>query len=316
MGLIFYELVQFISADVRGATVVQKGLMLSTLLCSDGFALLICGLQAAELPTRLIANSFLFFPALSSEQEELMHTEKRWSTLLVSVDHLLIFQENVLVLINCTALCTNSAWEPSCSSLAYFQCDAASHWCSESVSWNKNDCHRFAWEILEACRRFKQCQLWMPCFNLCAGRQFPISATIFRTTKPRGRGNKCTAHFYERQMRTKGCGHSPMQGWRVFFPLKKICLTRSKSSSSISKNWLKHSCWRVQADITRKKKSKAIFLPAFHSAVFAQGSGGVIIPEGFQQTWKCGTEGHGLARRVVMSSWQDYMILEIIISQP
>lgn len=221
MGLIFYELVQFISADIRGATVVQKGLMLSTLLCSDGFALLICGRQAAELPTRLIANSFLFFPALSSEQEELMHTEKRWSTLLVSVDHLLIFQENVLVLINCTALCTNSAWEPSCSSLAYFQCDAASHWCSESVSWNKNDCHRFAWEILEACRRFKQCQLWMPCFNLCAGRQFPISATIFRTTKPRGRGNKCTAHFYERQMRTKGCGHSPMQGWRVFFPLKK-----------------------------------------------------------------------------------------------
>lgn len=66
----------------------------------------------------------------------------------------------------------------------------------------------------------------------------------------------------------------------------------------------------------KKKKSKAIFLPAFNSAVFAQGSGGVIIPEGFQQTWKCGTEGHGLARTVVMSSWQDYMILEIIISQP
>lgn len=221
MGLIFYELVQFISADVRGATVVQKGLMLSTLLCSDGFALLICGLQAAELPTRLIANSFLFFPALSSEQEELMHTEKRWSTLLVSVDHLLIFQENVLVLINCTALCTNSAWEPSCSSLAYFQCDAASHWCSESVSWNKNDCHRFAWEILEACRRFKQCQLWMPCFNLCAGRQFPISATIFRTTKPRGRGNKCTAHSMKDKWEPRDVAIHQCKAEEFSFLLKK-----------------------------------------------------------------------------------------------
>lgn len=59
MGVIFYKPVQFISANVRGVTVVQKGLMLSRLLCSDGSALLICALRAVELPARLIANSFL-----------------------------------------------------------------------------------------------------------------------------------------------------------------------------------------------------------------------------------------------------------------
>lgn len=36
MAVIFYELVQFISADVKGVIVVQKGTMPSPLLCSDG----------------------------------------------------------------------------------------------------------------------------------------------------------------------------------------------------------------------------------------------------------------------------------------
>ena len=33
----------------------------------------------------------------------------------------------------------------------------------------------------------------------------------------------------------------------------------------------------------------------------AQGSGGVIIPRGIQETWRCGTEGHGLVGVVVVS---------------
>lgn len=61
-------------------------------------------------------------------------------------------------------------------------------------------------------------------------------------------------------------------------------------------------------------RSEAISLPAFNSAVSAQGTGGV--PEGFQQTWKHGTEGHNSVGKVVMSWWLDYTILEIISSQP
>lgn len=32
----------------------------------------------------------------------------------------------------------------------------------------------------------------------------------------------------------------------------------------------------------------------------AQGSSGVTVPGGIQETWKCGTEGHGLVSMLVM----------------
>jgi len=43
-----------------------------------------------------------------------------------------------------------------------------------------------------------------------------------------------------------------------------------------------------------------------------QGSGGVPIPGGVQNTCRCGTSGHGLAG-IVLLGWQlDFMILEVI----
>jgi len=43
----------------------------------------------------------------------------------------------------------------------------------------------------------------------------------------------------------------------------------------------------------------------------AQGGGGVTIPEGVQETFRCCTEGHGLGEILVVGGLLDRMILEV-----
>jgi len=43
----------------------------------------------------------------------------------------------------------------------------------------------------------------------------------------------------------------------------------------------------------------------------AQRGGGATVPEGVQETWRCGTEGRGLVGLVGMCWWLDLMILMV-----
>jgi len=47
------------------------------------------------------------------------------------------------------------------------------------------------------------------------------------------------------------------------------------------------------------------------SSYKAQGGGGVIIPGGIQEPWRCGTWGHGLVPTVGVKRWWDMVILEV-----
>lgn len=43
----------------------------------------------------------------------------------------------------------------------------------------------------------------------------------------------------------------------------------------------------------------------------AQGGGGVTVPGGVEETWRCGAEGHHLVGMVVVGEQLDLMILEV-----
>lgn len=221
--------------------------------------MLICSLWTFELPKHLVRNSRFWFVVPFP-----------FFILWKEMDHFFacltgpsadIAGGCVLVLINCTFSCNNFTWEPSWIGLVCSQYDAASHWYSEGKVVNTflNLVHEFfffffksewlPWFclgnsnlqkcILEGCRRFKQCQMWMPCFSQCTARHFPISVIIFRTTKPTGWRKNYTAHFCGTHKCTPmSVAHSLMQVWRVliFFSLKIFCPSRSKASSSLSKN--------------------------------------------------------------------------------
>lgn len=64
---------------------------------------------------------------------------------------------------------------------------------------------------------------------------------------------------------------------------------------------------KVQACIRRNfsKSDEVLAQPA-------QGGGKVTVPGGVQETWRCGTEGHGQWAILVLGGWLDWVIIETV----